>query len=170
MKKLFLFPVLLVLLLSAVSVALADGPPTETDLPPEIDDPPPSSVELVVGNHAGNMAGTEALCSSMWWHGISNLTSSSMPNGDHYSRSRDENNHSYPCDIDKIGTRGRLWSDNVLRDDTGMKTAPNSADKQVFSSNGGADFCDSDYIYIFGNHHFEDAGQPTWQPTTSNSC
>ena len=155
----------LLLVLSTASVVLADDLGMSKELPPGIKVAVPSSVERIVGN-----TGAEALCSSMWWQGTSNFIGSGLPDGDHYSRSRDSNNHSYACDIDKIGARGRFWSDNAIRDDTGMKYVYNSADKRVYSDNGGGDTCNYNYIYIRGNHHFEDAGQTTWTPETSNSC
>jgi hypothetical protein len=153
---------LLLLFLSVASVALADGPAQDKGLPPGIEKAAPTSVERVVGER-----GTEALCDSLWWHGVSNLILGGLPDGDHYSRSRDADNHSYACDIDQIGTRGRFWSDNNLRDDSGMQYAYNSA-ASVFQ-NGGGDTCSSNYIYIRGNHYFKE-GAELWQPETSNSC
>jgi hypothetical protein len=143
---------------------MADGSSRDMGLPPGIDKAAPPSVERIVE------VSTEALvCGTLWWNGKSDLILGGLPDGDHYSRSRDNSNHSYACDIDQIGSRGRFWSDDNLRDDTGMKYAYNSADKRVYSDNGGGDTCANNYIYIRGNHYFKEGGT-TWQPESSKSC
>lgn len=157
--------VLLVLSLSIVPVALAGDPTTDTDLPPGMDKDAPKTVERVVGDGTG-----KALCDAMWWQGTTGIIESMYVHGDHYSRSRDEPNHWYPCDIDKIGVRGRFWTNNDLREDTGLKTTSNTADHQENTSGNFGDNCHDDDIYAQSNHYFEHAGIPTWQPVSGDSC
>lgn len=153
---------LVALLLSVVPVALAQGP-DDNKLPPGIDKDVPQTVERVVGGGVG-----DAMCDSMWWHGYTDISWSGTY-CQHYSRSRDEPNHWYPCDIDKIGVRGRLWVNDILMDEDPMKYNYDSADKNG-STRAASASCERDFEYARSNHYFQKAGLPTWQPESSDSC
>jgi hypothetical protein len=156
--------VLLVLLLSIAPAMLAQGP-DDSNLPPGIDKEAPQSVERVVVRGGVKDIGLDSMCDVLWWHGYTNI---SAPYAHHYSESRDEPNHWYPCDIDKIGVRGRLWVDNVLKDEDPMAYSYNSADEQGTTYSSLAD-CSRE-VYARSNHYFQEAGEPIWQPETSDVC
>ena len=86
---------------------------------------------------------------------------------EHKSVSRDANNSSWPCDIDRIGVRGRYWVNGVLHDDTGMRTRYDSADIVVTTKKTDV-ACGNQFAR--GNHKFEHAGYGSWYPQTDTSC
>ncbi|GAB4581621.1 MAG: hypothetical protein Fur0022_43700 [Anaerolineales bacterium] len=135
---------------------IPDGPIPESTLP--------DTDELVVSR------GGEGLCSTMLWKATNTIKNGIFSTySKHVSTSRDYNNTSYPCDIDLIGARGRMWVFGVLDDDTGMQTSPNSADKTV-QTNGTDITCGGNDIYSRGNHKFEENGLNPWNPQVDKSC
>jgi len=168
----------LVLLLSATSgIVRAQEPPPDTESPLGIgpgEIPPwvhlnPSNVERVVSRSKKGSVSSLSLCDTMWWDGYTHQTGWYEARWEHRSQSRAESDHSYPCDIDKIGVRGRAWINNDLEYDSKMQKSPNSADKVVEKQLDNV-FCWSSDIYARSNHYFEEAGIGTWEPTTDNSC
>ncbi len=130
-----------------------------------------STVEKVAGPTSGDVS-TAALCSTMWWNGTTDVSDWWLLTGKHRSISRDVNDHNYPCNVDTIRVRGRLWFQNVLKGD---KTAqhPNSADAYVETQDtdqyhGRVAFADP--VFARSDHYFAKAGYNSWAPMTEYRC
>jgi hypothetical protein len=167
MKTKFLQMLLILILqISVASPAIAQAPrPPVT--PPT---PFPSRIELIVSKvrDDGEVGTSVGLCEAMRWIASSQIVRGLLYNySKHQSKSRDANDSSWPCDIDRIGVRGRLWIYGDLYSDTGMKINANSADITVNTKK--TDFtCPG--ISARGNHLFEHRNYPSWYPVTDASC
>jgi len=118
-----------------------------------------SRVEMIV--HRLGAGTRDGYCETIRWTASTYLyEGSTLANGHHNSISRDADYPYIPCDIPKICTRGRIWADNELQQDTSMKCAYDSADKPMLSC---SDYGSSSYHTTRGDHNFDDAWTPwTW--------
>lgn len=147
----------LVAMLVPPAVLADDAPPDDT----------PSMVERVVSK------GTDAICDSMWWQAQTDLIEYWWGNSKIYdwsqSLSRASSDHSWPCDIDSIGSRSRIWKDSVLQNDTGQQNVANSAEKTTQTTDQ-LGSCSGAAWQGRGNHIFEESGISPWYPETNETC
>ena len=149
-------------------VVLADGPSVDPSTNSHVR---VYSEQVVSGVETTRDKGTRGLCDTMWWATLIGIHDYySWTNSEHQSISRAASDHSYACDIDRIGTRGRIWVNDSLKSDTGMQYASNSADKVVFTDPQNSVHCSTDAIAARGNHYFQESGITTWQPQSDDSC
>ena len=166
MRFVSVFVVVAMLVTGVSGLALAEEP-RGSELPPGIDEDAPKSIELVVPGRTKS-GDADSYCDTLWWHGLTDIFWTGEY-GNHYSQSRDEPNHWYPCDIDKIGVRGRLWVNDILVDEEPMRYSLNASDKNAQTYDANSD-CDDDLVYARSNHYFQHSGTPTWQPQTDDTC
>lgn len=130
----------------------------------------PSEQTIIVSpsNNDGELT-TDAICTNMAWISavVSDWVSTYYYRTRAYSHSRDAAYQSYPCDVDTIGARARVWDDSTLVEDTTMQYAYNSADKEISTA---ATVNCYHPIYQRGNHVYEKAGYGSQYPQTENWC
>ena len=142
----------------------------QTPLPPGLGQRYPSSASEVVSKAYGGTASPLALCDSMEWYATTSVyAANGVLTGYSHSFSRDINDVNYPCDINTIGARNRLWWNNTEVGDTGMLYNYNNSDVSAYN-NFSSGYCGSNLAYSRGNHYFSQPGIPVYQPTTDNSC
>jgi len=147
----------MVIALSLSSLTVSAQDPTDDDANVAIKKGA-SRVEMIV--HRPGARTRDGYCETIRWTASTYLDEGGPSYGHHNSISRDADYPYIPCDIPKICTRGRIWADNELQEDTSMKCAYNSADKAMLScSQKGS----SSYHTTRGDHNFDDAWTPwTW--------
>lgn len=130
----------------------------------------PNYTERVVERSNAGFSALGGTCTTLRWSAWSVIREGVFStDSQHVSRSRDNDDPSFPCDIDNIGVRGRIWVNDSLKSDTGWVENSDSADAVVDTANNLSE-CAPDDIYARGDHKFEEAGVQNWYPVTDDSC
>ena len=129
---------------------------------------PSSGSTLVILPNSGRSLMCEAIVYNRW---LSLLSTGGIFS---YAESnvRSDADPAYPCDIDRIGVRTRIWVNGGLKADSAMAYYYNSADAVTFSTASGHYSCNDSSINILsrGNHEFKAGATDVSYVTEATDC